>query len=156
MRTSICLPSIITWGSITENFLDDCTCKGENNLLEFWLEIFLSYAPVVYLILAQARNHTITSNVNMRDMIWFLHRCAWSLSSLRRDLHLSTSTAPSPQRPSWSLRMSNVTYRLNISHHTLHSKTKLDISTMFACFTWLLGLPCKNHFLPTNMKSQCW
>jgi hypothetical protein len=99
MQTLICFPPIITWGSITKNFLGDCTCKGEHNSLEFWLGIFLSYATVVYLILAQGRIHTMTSNVNMHDMIWFLHRRGWSPSSLWRDLHPSTSTGSIPRHP---------------------------------------------------------
>jgi hypothetical protein len=78
-------------------------------------------------------------------MIWFLHRRAWSPSSLWHDLHLSTGMTPSPWRLSWSLRMSNVTYRLTISHHTPYCKTKLEVSTIFASFMWLLGLSRKNR-----------
>jgi hypothetical protein len=122
MQTLICLPLIGTWGSITKNFLGDCTRKGEHNSLKFLLWIFLSYATVAYLILAQARNHT-KHQMYMRDMIWFLH---WrSPSSLRHDLHPSTGAMPSPRRPSWSLQMSNITYRLRISRHTPEWRKKV-------------------------------
>jgi hypothetical protein len=41
MWTSICLPPIIMWGSITKNFLGDCNTKGEHNSLEFVIRDFL-------------------------------------------------------------------------------------------------------------------
>jgi hypothetical protein len=82
----------------------------------------------------------------MHDMIWFLHRRACSPSIPWHDLHPSIGTVPSPRCLSWSLRMSNVTYSLTISHHTPHYKTKLDVSIVFASFTWLLGLSRKNLF----------
>jgi hypothetical protein len=91
-------------------------------------------------------------------MIWFfidtldLHRAFW------HDLHLSTSTSPHPwcHRHEASVSTKQLTVS-TISHDKPHYKTKLDDSTLsFACFTWLLGLSHKNHFLPTNMKPQLW
>jgi hypothetical protein len=74
------------------------------------------------------------------------------------DIHPSTGTVPSPwcHRREARVSVTQLTV-LTISHHMPDCKTKLDDSTLsFACFTWLLGLSHKNHFLPTNIKPQRW
>jgi hypothetical protein len=74
------------------------------------------------------------------------------------DLHPSTGMAPSPwcHHREAAVSVTKLTV-LTISHHTPRCKTKLDALLLsFACFTWLLGLPHKNRFLPTNMKPQRW
>jgi hypothetical protein len=84
----------------------------------------------------------------MRDMIWFFidvldfHR---ALGMIHGAIFMKPP-AVSRNLPCWPYHITRP-----------QCKTKLDASTLsFACFTWILGLSHKNHFLPTNMKPQCW
>jgi hypothetical protein len=109
-------------------------------LIGIWLGRFNFHATIVYLNTSTNKNHTITSNVNNAwyDMV------SWSPTSLRHDLHSSIGVAPSPRRPSWSLRQYNTTYCSTISHHTPCSKTKLDASTLwkYLCEFHKDGIKC--------------